>query len=354
MGTGSSVDIPVAARSCSHNSKVSYTVHSQVDEGVYGRIFKAVRDSDQVDVALKVPLDPFGPALDSEIKILAELSGCKHVAQMIEKVTTVNASRKRLQRKAFVMKMYDFDFLRLAKDPIPWYCLADLTQQAYSGLAYCHAKGIAHLDLHSGNLFIDKMAGTLVLGDFGQSQRIAKDYGVQLAVKECRELACTLLETSLFITNSRAARASACKEHLLISLPGLEHRSDILHESVALSTAALHAYDDDDGILDNWKLNEKWWSEATANDSRRKALTTALTWTVCTPGRRGTEVPENAAQLVYIPALGCIDASRVGATAIRDAVKTVLTTEMRIKSLQHLSKTAGGVENNSTFFISPS
>ncbi|KAF9978397.1 hypothetical protein BGZ73_002576 [Actinomortierella ambigua] len=102
--------------------------------------------------------------LESEISILKELTGSKHVAPLI------TAFRHRDQ-VVVVLPFYPHDdyreyFRRLPLDDIRWYFRA-----LFSALAHIHKHGIIHRDIKPTNFLYDTTRKTGILVDFGLAQR---------------------------------------------------------------------------------------------------------------------------------------------------------------------------------------
>ena len=50
-----------------------------------------------------------------------------------------------------------------------------LFRQILTGVMHCHASGVYHGDLHSGNILVELQTGRAIIIDFGQSQEIKSD-----------------------------------------------------------------------------------------------------------------------------------------------------------------------------------
>lgn len=154
-----------------------YEVKSQIGEGTYGQVYKAIHKETKEQVALKrVRLENekegFPITAVREIKILRQLDH-KNVVRLID-IVTDNASVAELRNSKvnfyLVFEYVDHDLMGLleARELFdlsePQIC--SLFKQLLEGLAYCHQAGILHRDIKCSNILVNNR-GELKVADLG-------------------------------------------------------------------------------------------------------------------------------------------------------------------------------------------
>lgn len=145
--------------------KVLYDIQTKIDAGMQGEVFKAVRRSDNVPVAIKRVI------IKNERKELPPLSNevaFLHAARHKNVVGLYTAHR--VDRSLYMaMEMMDggkltdlleMDVLFSEKE------VATIMREVLQGLAYLHRQGCVHRDIKSDNILANGK-GELKIGDFG-------------------------------------------------------------------------------------------------------------------------------------------------------------------------------------------
>lgn len=143
-----------------------YKLMSQIGEGAYGKVYKALNLKNQRFVALKcLILEQEQEGLPytalREIKLLQNLKS-KYIVQLSE-VLTVEKSIY------MVFEYMDYDlegFLAHPESNITPNNIRFLMRQVLSGLTYLHERGVVHRDLKGSNILLNKK-GDLKIADFG-------------------------------------------------------------------------------------------------------------------------------------------------------------------------------------------
>jgi len=143
-----------------------YRLEELLGEGGMGLVFKAVRESDGMVVALKVMRfelieDPvFGRRFEQEARAAAEVTEA-HLVPVLE-------AGQAQGRRYLAAKFIDGPTLdqKLDEGPITTAETVKYTQDVGAGLTALHEAGIVHRDLKPSNIIIDA-SGTALLTDFG-------------------------------------------------------------------------------------------------------------------------------------------------------------------------------------------
>ncbi|VDK58077.1 unnamed protein product [Anisakis simplex] len=161
-----------------------YDIKTQVGEGTYGQVYKAVDKYTGEIVALKkVRLENekegFPITAVREIKILRQLNH-KNVVRLVDIVTDKQtAADFRRDKGAFylVFEYLDHDLMGLLESQFVDFSddqIASFTKQLISGLEYCHSIGFLHRDIKCSNILLNNR-GEIKLADFGLARLYDED-----------------------------------------------------------------------------------------------------------------------------------------------------------------------------------
>eukprot|EP01041_Mallomonas_annulata_P005647 gene5647-11391_t len=139
---------------------------SQIGEGAYGVVYKAVDTHTNKGVALKkirLELEDEGVPATAlrEITLLRQIQH-KNVVKLEDIIMEPT-------RLYLVFELVDTDLKKLmdsCKDPLSPELVQSYTAQILEGLCYCHSMGVMHRDLKPQNLLVSR-DGVLKLADFG-------------------------------------------------------------------------------------------------------------------------------------------------------------------------------------------
>jgi len=143
-----------------------YELHQKLGEGGFGRVWKAFDPDLQVWRALKEPFD-------QSAELEQELKEARIQARLDHPGTVRIVGAERIEGRFFlVMEYVDGKTLReilREKGKLPPQEADAILASLFKTLAHAHAKGVAHLDLKPGNIFVQD-DGTVKIGDFGLSR----------------------------------------------------------------------------------------------------------------------------------------------------------------------------------------
>jgi serine/threonine-protein kinase len=147
-----------------------YKVLRELGQGGMGVVYQAVRDSDDMVVALKTISPTLSPSKADverffrEARILCDLDH-PHIVSFLE----MGQSKNRLFFAMEFIDGQDADQLLKQKGPLPIGRAVTMMGQLLQALDYAHAKGFVHRDIKPSNLLLEHLAGRdhLKLGDFG-------------------------------------------------------------------------------------------------------------------------------------------------------------------------------------------
>ncbi|VDN54878.1 unnamed protein product [Dracunculus medinensis] len=153
-----------------------YEIKTQVGEGTYGKVYKAVDKYTKEVVALKkirleIEKEGFPITAIREIKILRQLHH-KNIVRLIDIVTDKQtAADFRRDKGAFylVFEYLDHDLMGILESHFVDFNdeqIASVIKQLLSGLEYCHSIGFLHRDIKCSNILLNNK-GEIKLADFG-------------------------------------------------------------------------------------------------------------------------------------------------------------------------------------------
>lgn len=178
--------LPEVADNWGSGSVDDYQIISQVGEGTYGCVYKAVDKSDNSKtvalkkVRLENERDGFPITAVREIKILRQLDH-RNVVKLYNIVTdqkpASGANSKQGGAFFLVFEYVDHDLNGLLESHLVNFTelqIASLLKQLLLALEYCHNLNFLHRDIKCANIFINNR-GQLKLGDFGLARLFLKD-----------------------------------------------------------------------------------------------------------------------------------------------------------------------------------
>jgi len=142
-----------------------YNILERIGEGAYGTVYMATcwRTGERVAIKKIEITEEDGVPLTAlrEISLLMELDH----PNIVHLKEVLNSSRF----MHLVFECLDMDLRMYLKSvgPIREPFLRNAAYQCFSGLDYCHGRGVLHRDLKPQNLLIDVKAKRVVLADFG-------------------------------------------------------------------------------------------------------------------------------------------------------------------------------------------
>jgi serine/threonine-protein kinase len=135
------------------------------DRGGFGRVFRAIRVTDGVAVAIKVLRDTASDyarqAFDREVKLLRELSHA-NIVQFVDEGSWDGSP-------FYAMELMSGPLTNWAGRLTDAQVRSALTEIA-KGLDYLHRRGVVHRDVKLDNVMVSK-SGRLAIGDFGLGKR---------------------------------------------------------------------------------------------------------------------------------------------------------------------------------------
>ncbi|KAF8309339.1 Pkinase-domain-containing protein [Clavulina sp. PMI_390] len=145
----------------------TYNIVSQVGEGTFGQVYKAVNSQNNTKVALKRirmegEKDGFPVTAMREIKLLQSLRH-ENIVKLHEMMVSKNGS------VYMVFEYMDHDLTGILSQQQFQFTpahLKSLCHQMLAGVAYLHHKGVIHRDMKGSNILISTQ-GVLKLADFG-------------------------------------------------------------------------------------------------------------------------------------------------------------------------------------------